>query len=139
MQPFPTYRPDISNLLAMNQASADAQRMYLALYEFIRAHARHAQDLSWLDGHPLLQDIFHKALEQAISRGRDAVRILAAQEGLKKERAAAAFRLFVQEHLESFEEFYRLLDGEEATEVRAAGIDPRKIQEQLRETPNITT
>lgn len=133
MQPFPTYRPDISNLLAMNQASADAQRMYLALYEFIRAHVRHAQDLSWLDGLPVCQDLFHQALELAIPRGRDAVRILAAQEGLKKEKAAASFRQFVEDHPDAFAEFYFMLDQRERGEMELAGIDTTKYLDQIRE------
>ena len=137
----PAPEPILEQLRRLQYRHINATRMNTVLYEFIRAHMRHKQTLSWLNSTatPFDQEMFHLDLVRAISQGDDAVRVLAAREEMIRERAAASFRQFVQENLESFEEFYRLLDAQEATEVRAAGIDPRKIQEQLRETPNITT
>lgn len=119
----------------------NAIRTNTFLYEFIRAHMRHLQTLSWIHGTATQfdQEMFHLELVRAISQGYNAVRVLAAREEMAREKAAASFRQFVRDYPESFEEFYRLLDGKEATEVMAAGIDPRKIQEQLRETTDITT
>lgn len=133
MSSLPNYTPDISRIQWMLQTDGNAQRMHTALYEFIRAHVRHAQDLSWLDGHPRYQDLFHRALEQAIEKGHDAVRVLAAQDGIKMEKAAALFRQFVKDHPNAFAEFYSMLDNAEIAEVKLAGIDPDKYLDHNKE------
>ena len=138
------YAPAPENIIEQARRAQDrhnnAIRMNTFLYEFIRAHMRHLQTLSWIHGTatPFDQEMFHPDLVHAISQGCNAVRVLAAREEMAREKAAASFRQFVRDHPESFEEFYRLLDGKEETEVRKAGIDPRKVQEQLRENPSIT-
>ena len=101
-------------------------RMYHALWDYIRARCRHDQTRIWLSGRREYEDLYHYDLEKAIEKGHDAVRVLAAQEGLEREKAAASFRQYVEEHQDVFSIFFRLLDDQEKAEVRRAGINPDK-------------